>query len=89
MIWEIWWAWVAFGLALAILELLAPGFIFLGFAVSAVVQGVIVALGITMSLAWSLVVFALVSLAAWIGLRQVFGVRRGQKKTFHRDINED
>ncbi len=29
MIWDIWWVWVAVGLALAILEIFAPGFVFL------------------------------------------------------------
>jgi len=94
MIWEaalleIWWVWVAFGLGLAIFELLAPGFIFLGFAVGAVVVGVMVAFGVVFTLPWALLVFALISLVAWVGLRQVFGIRKGQLKTFHRDINED
>ena len=88
-LWEIWWVWVAFGLGLAIFELIAPGFIFLGFAIGAVALGGIVAAGVKLSLAWALLVFALVSLAAWIALRQLFGVRKGQRKTFHRDINED
>ena len=30
MIWEIWWVWVAPALVLAILEVFAPGFIFVG-----------------------------------------------------------
>ena len=88
-LWEIWWVWVAFGLGLAIFELLAPGFIFLGFAVGAVVVGVMVAFGVVFTLPWALLVFALISLVAWVGLRQVFGIRKGQLKTFHRDINED
>ena len=88
-LWEIWWVWAAFGLGLAIFELLAPGFIFLGFAIGAVVLGVLAAVGVVFSLPWALVVFGVVSLAAWIALRQVFGVREGQRKTFHHDINED
>ncbi|GGD19617.1 NfeD family protein [Sinisalibacter lacisalsi] len=89
MIWEIWWAWVAAGLVLAILELVAPGFFFVGFALGAVVVGVLVGLGVVLSLPWVLVIFAMVSLLAWIALRQIFGVRKGQRKVFHRDINED
>lgn len=89
MIWEIWWAWVAAGIGLAILEVLAPGFVFVGFAIGAVVVGVLVALGFALTLAWLLVVFAVVSVVAWLALRQVFGVRRGQRTTFDRDINED
>lgn len=89
MIWEIWWAWLAFGLGLAILELLAPGFIFLGFAIGAVVMGIVLAIGVAFTLAWALVVFAVISVIAWVALRQVFGIRKGQMKTFERDINED
>lgn len=87
--WEIWWIWTAAGVALAILEVLIPGFVFLGFAIGAVVLGVLVAVGIVLTLAWALLVFALVSVAAWVILRQAFGIRHGQKKTFDRDINED
>lgn len=89
MIWEIWWAWVAAGIGLAILEIFAPGFIFLGFAIGALAVGVLFALGVSFSLPWSLVVFALISLAAWVAMRQAFGIRKGQVTTFDRDINED
>jgi inner membrane protein len=89
MIWEIWWAWVAAGIGLAILEVIVPGFVFLGFAIGAVVVGALVAVGLVLALAWALVVFAIVSVVAWVLLRQVFGIRRGQRKTFRRDINED
>jgi membrane protein implicated in regulation of membrane protease activity len=88
-LWHIWWAWVAAGFGLAILEIVAPGFIFLGFAIGAVLVGLILATGLTLSLPWALVVFAVVSLVAWLALRQVFGVRKGQKKVWTRDINED
>ena len=36
-----------------------------------------------------LLVFAGLSLAAWIAMRRGLGVRRGQIRTFDRDINED
>ncbi len=89
MIWEIWWVWVALGLVLAILELFAPGFIFVGFAVGAMVVGVLFALGVSLSLPWALVVFAVVSVLAWVGFRRALGTRKGQTKTFDHDINED
>lgn len=89
MIWEIWWIWVAAGLGLAILEVLVPGFVFLGFAVGAMVVGVLIAVGLAFALAWSLLVFAVISVVAWVILRRVFGIRQGQRKTFDRDINED
>jgi len=89
MIWEIWWVWVAAGLVLAILELFVPGFIFVGFAVGAVVVGVLIALGVVLSLPWMLVIFAVISVLVWVGLRLGLGTREGQTKTFDHDINED
>ncbi len=89
MIWEIWWAWIAAGVGLAILEVLAPGFIFIGFAIGAVLVGLLMLLGLALSLAWALVVFALASVVSWVVLRKIFGLRAGQVKTFDRDINED
>ncbi len=89
MIWEIWWAWVAFGIALAILEVLAPGFIFVGFAIGAVMVGFLILIGLAFTLAWALVIFAVVSVIAWVLMRKIFGVRGGQVKSFDHDINED
>ena len=89
MIWEIWWAWVAAGLVLAILELFMPGFIFVGFAVGAVAVGLLVAFGVVLPLGWLLVIFAVISVLAWVGFRAALGTREGQTKTFDRDINED
>ncbi|MCB1336112.1 MAG: hypothetical protein KDK10_01160 [Maritimibacter sp.] len=89
MIWEIWWAWVAAGLALAILEILAPGYIFAGFAIGAVLVGALIGLGLGLTLPWALVIFAVTSLAAWFAIRRLLGTREGQVKTFDRDINED
>ena len=33
-----WWAWVILGFALGVLEIIVPGFIFLGFAIGAIVS---------------------------------------------------
>ena len=85
-----WWIWMAAGLVLAIAEVLIPAWIFLGFAVGAFLMGVMIALGIGtgLSLAWALVLFAVLSLIAYIALRQIFGIRRGQVKVWDRDIND-
>ena len=85
-----WWIWMAAGLVLAIAEILIPAWIFLGFAVGAFAMGVMIWLGIGtgLSLSWSLVVFALLSLIAYALLRQAFGIRRGQVKIWDRDIND-
>ena len=87
MIWELWWAWVVFGVALAVLEVLVPGFIFLGFAVGAVLVGVLVGLGLLGgSVPVLALVFAVLSLGAWIMLRRVVGVKEGQVKVWDKDI---
>lgn len=88
MIWHVWWAWVAFGIVLAIIEVLVPGFIFLGFAFGALAVGLVLVLDLVLALPWLLVIFALVSLLSWVILRAVFGIRRGQVKIIEHDINE-
>ncbi|MDZ4135852.1 MAG: hypothetical protein U1D06_09720 [Paracoccaceae bacterium] len=86
----IWWVWVAGGIALGALEVLLPGFIFLGFAVGAVITGVLVGVGVLGgNLAMSLLVFAVASLVAWLLMRRLLGVRKGQVKIWDRDINDN
>lgn len=88
MIWTLWWAWVVFGVALAVLEVLVPGFIFLGFAAGAVLVGVLVGIGVLGgSVPVLALVFAVLSLVAWVGLRRVVGVKEGQVKVWDKDIN--
>lgn len=87
--WSLWWVWVAGGFALGALEVLMPGFIFVGFAIGAVLTGGLIGIGLLGgSLPVLLVVFALVSLIAWVVLRRLFGVRNGQVKIWDRDIND-
>ncbi|MBY0352624.1 hypothetical protein [Tabrizicola sp.] len=83
-----WWAWVILGFALGVLEVLVPGFIFLGFAIGAVVTGLLVGLGIPAGLPALILIFAVVSVVAWLGLRRIVGVREGQVKVWDRDIND-
>ena len=82
-----WWFWIAGAVVFAILETLAPVFIFLGFAAGAAVVGIALALGITFGgpLPWMIVVFAAVSLVVTIVLRMVLGTRKGETKTFEHD----
>lgn len=86
-----WWAWLAAALVFAILEVLAPVFIFLGFCVGAAAVGLLLALGVGFggALAWILVLFALVSLASTVGLRLLLGARPQDTKTYTEDINKD
>lgn len=94
MMWNIWWVWLAAGVALAILEVMAPGYILLGFAIGAAVVGVLFGIGgpigewLGGSLPLTLLVFAVVSLIAWIGLRQIMGVQKNQTKIWEEDIND-
>lgn len=92
MIWAIWWVWIIAALALATLEVVAPAQIFLGFAVGAlgVGAGIFVGVpGLANSLPVTSIVFAVLSLVAWIGVRRLVGVREGQVKVWKKDINED
>ena len=88
-LWATWWVWLAGALILAIVEVLVPAFIALGFAIGGVVVGVLIYFGLMPdSLPWTLVVFGCVSIVAWLGLRQAIGVRRGQVRRVDYDINE-
>jgi membrane protein implicated in regulation of membrane protease activity len=89
-LWTEWWAWMSAALALATLEVLIPGWIFLGFAAGALVMGVLLLIGLTgLSLPLTLVVFAVLSLIAYLLMRQIFGLRHGQVKLWDRDINDN
>ena len=85
----IWWVWIAAGLVLAILETLLSGYILLGFAIGAALTGIAVALGLASSPATLSLIFAILSLFAWLALRRVFAHKFGTVKTFDRDINDN
>ncbi len=89
-VWALWWIWGAGALVLAILEVLAPGFVFLGFAAGSLGVGVLLlALGTdTFGLPALVFLFAALSLVTWLILRRVFALPRGQVKTFEGDIND-
>jgi len=90
MIWQEWWVWVVGGIALGVLEVIAPAFVLLGFSIGALAIGALIALGILgSSLPILLLVFALISLGSWLALRRIFGLRRGQVKVWDRDINDN
>jgi membrane protein implicated in regulation of membrane protease activity len=88
-VWTIWWAWIVLGFGLGILEILAPGYIFLGFAIGAALTGVLVGLGLAPGLPALILIFAVLSLVAWLVLRATLGKRAGQVKTWDRDINDN
>jgi membrane protein implicated in regulation of membrane protease activity len=76
-------------LILATLEVLIPGYIFLGFAFGAAVMGMLILLGVSASgLALTLVIFAVLSLISYLVMRKVFGLRTGQVKIWDTDVND-
>lgn len=85
----VWWVWLAAAVILAILEMVAPAYVFLGFAVGAAVVGTALWIGLSVAWPWLVLMCAVVSVLAWLALRKVLGVRAGQVKVFTRDINED
>lgn len=88
-IWSTWWIWAAAALLLAIIEVLAPGFVFLGFAIgAAAVALILLNTGMSVSLPMLLLIFAALSLVAWLILRRVFARPYGQVKNFDHDIND-
>jgi len=87
--WSVWWVWMVAGFSLGVLEVLAPGFVFLGFAIGALLTGLLVLIGVTANLPFLLTIFALLSLAAWYFLREKFGKVDGQVKIWHKDVNDN
>lgn len=88
-LWSLWWVWMSAAVVLATLEVLLPGYIFLGFAFGAAVMGVLMLVGLSATgFALTLVIFAALSLLSYIVLRRVLGLRTGQVKIWDRDINE-
>ena len=88
--WSAWWAWMAGALVLAILEVLAPTHILLGFAIGAFATGGLLYIGgaaafFATSLPDTLVFFAAVSLGAWLVMRREFGLRMAAVTTWSKD----
>jgi len=91
MWWSLWWVWMVGAILLAILEVLAPAQIFLGFAAGAAGVGLALLFGVpglSSSVPALILTFAVLSLIAWLVLRPLMGVREGQVKHFDHDIND-
>lgn len=87
-LWNLWWVWMAAALLLAILEIFAPGFIFLGFAFGAALTALLLLVAPGLSLPMLLVVFAAFSLIAWAAMRRIFRNPDDQTRVIHEDINK-
>jgi len=89
-IWTEWWVWMSGAVVLATLEVLIPGYIFLGFAIGAAVMSVLIMIGISASgLAVTLFVFAVLSLISYLLMRKFFALKTGQVKIWETDVNDN
>jgi membrane protein implicated in regulation of membrane protease activity len=87
-LWQMWWIWAAGALVLAMLEILVPGFVFLGFACGAAAVALVVLLPIDPGLPLLLALFAGLSLLAWIAMRRLFLKKDDQTRVIDEDINK-
>lgn len=89
-LWTEWWVWMSGALILATLEVLIPGYIFLGFAIGAAMMGLLILFGISASgLALTLVIFSVLSLISYIVMRKFFALKKGQVKIWDTDVNDN
>lgn len=86
---SIWWVWVVVAVGLGVLEVLLPSFIFLGFAIAAIIMAVIVGISGGMGPALAILIFAVLALVAWLLLRAKFGTSEQDVKVWRDDINKN
>lgn len=88
-LWTEWWVWMSGALILATLEVLIPGYIFLGFAIGAAAMGVLILFGISATgFALTLVIFSILSLISYLLMRKYFALKTGQVKIWDTDVND-
>ena len=84
------WLWIVVALVLGAVEILLPGWIFLGSAVAVGLMGLLILSGVWgAGLPLTLVVTALLSGLIWLALRRIFGASRGSVRIWTRDINDN
>ena len=88
MLASVWWVWLSAALGLATLEVIVPGYIFLGFAIGAALVGLLLLIVPIASMPLILVIFAALSLGAYLAMRKVFGLPGQTPKIWERDIND-
>lgn len=88
MLASVWWVWLSAALGLATLEVIVPGYIFLGFAIGAALVGLLLLIVPIASMPLILVIFAVLSLGAYLAMRRVFGLPGQTPKIWERDIND-
>ncbi|WP_394155537.1 NfeD family protein [Loktanella salsilacus] len=88
MLASVWWVWLSAALGLATLEVIVPGYIFLGFAIGAALVGLLLLIVPIASMPLILVIFAAFSLGAYLAMRRIFGLPGQVPKIWERDIND-
>jgi membrane protein implicated in regulation of membrane protease activity len=87
-------AWLAVAFAMGVIELIMPGYLFLGFATGAIFISAVLFLGLetwfsgVAGLAYLVAFYAAISLVSWYVLRKVLKAGPNLRKV-DRDINED
>lgn len=88
-LWALWWVWMAAALLLAMVEIVLPGFLFLGFAIGAALVGLMLIVApLWLGLPLLLVLFGAISLISWAVLRRVFSFEHGQVRRVRGDVND-
>lgn len=83
-----WWAWICIGIVLVMLELMLPSYFFLGFGIGAVLTGLVLLTGMTLTVQSVFLTFSILSFISWIVVRRAFRHPNSDAKTFDRDIND-
>jgi membrane protein implicated in regulation of membrane protease activity len=78
-LWSLWWVWMAAALLLAVIEIVLPAFMALGFAIGAALVGLMLVFApMALGLSALLAMFAVLSLVSWAVLRRIFRLADGQ-----------
>lgn len=84
-----WWVWIALAALFGALEVTLPVFAFMGFAAGAAATGLLLLVGMGTGVGGTLVVFAVLSAAAFTALRTLIGHDRGTERIVERDVNDN
>lgn len=83
------WLWLIAAFLLAAVELLVPGWAFMGLAAAVGLMAVLMLAGLwSAGLAVTLLVTALLSGVVWLAFRRIWPRSRGERRLWDRDIND-
>lgn len=81
------WLLIIGAAALATIELVLPGWVFVSLSISLAVMGALMLAGFALSLPLMLIYLGLLTGAVWIILSRLFPSQRGSVKVWDTDIN--